>query len=207
MRCNRGLGWTFWLVMGVVSLMTLLAMAGARDLPTLGALGIGVFVAVLLILLRVRALPRLEILVAEGALRTRRGTVPFSAIANVRFANEFRAGVWATFTADDGTTLARMSLADTMYAVPTAEQWAALGATIRGAAVARGVAPEAQPATGSWVCPAKALDVLGRQVAWCRAGHRSSSRHAPATALRSHALALHPDSRAAHPASAPRPDH
>lgn len=188
-RCNRGFGWTFWLIICVTAVVTLLVMASEHPVP---GLGLGAFVATVFVLLRALALPRLEILVSEGALHTRRRTVPFSAIARVQITNESRAGVWATFTADDNTTLARMALADTLFAVPTADQWEALAAAIRGAAVARGVAPQSRPATGSWVCPAEALDVLERQVAWCRAGHRSSSRQAPATALRSHGIALQP---------------
>lgn len=191
-RCNRGLGFVFWAVLVVVCLVAAV-VAGRAQLPVWAGFGIGAALIVLIILVRLRILPRLEILVADGLLRTERHTVPFSQIAEVRFSPRHHSERWASFLAEDGTTLAKMALANTMFATPTAEQWAGLHAAIRGAGIARGVHPDAQPPLpGHWP-PGRALDVLADQVEWCRAGHRSTSLRAPARALRWQAIVLDPD--------------
>ncbi|USQ80987.1 hypothetical protein NF556_04885 [Ornithinimicrobium faecis] len=206
-RCNRGFGWPFWMVMGIVAPMTVVTVIGIWDRePGGGLVGLGIGAAVALLFCVVRAvfLPRLTIDLAQGVLRARTRTAPFSAIAVIEFVSE-KAGVWATFIDDDGRKLARMSVANTMFAPPTSEQWAALGQVIHLAAIARGASLAQQPpAPGIWVSPARAIDILQAQTAWCSAGHRSSGRQAPAAELTHASVALAGQEKRTHAARSPR---
>lgn len=185
-RCNRGFGWPFGMVLAIVCPLTVILMIGTWEREPGGALvglGVGALMAVIFCLVRA-LLPRLVIDLAHGVLRTRTREEPFSAIAGIEFVSE-KAGVWATFIGDDGRKLARMSVADTMFAAPTTEQWAALRQVVHSAVIARGVAPEQQPsASGKWLSPGRVLDIVEAQTAWCLAGHRSGARRAPAAELR-----------------------
>lgn len=191
-RCNRGFGWSFWMVLAIVCPMAVILMLGTWEREPGGAflgLGIGVLVAALFCVVRA-VLPRLVIDLAQGVLRTRTRTAPFSTIAVIEFVSE-KAGVWATFLGDDGRKLARMSVADTMFAPPTSEQWAALRQVVQSAVMSRGVSLEQQPsASGKWLSPARVLDIVEAQTAWCRAGHRSGARQAPAAELRGASVSL-----------------
>ncbi len=183
------------MMLAIVLAMTVILMIGTRGREPGGALiglAIGTSVAALFCVVRAVLLPRLMIDLPHGVLRTRTGAVPFTRIAVIDVVKE-KAGVWAAFSGDDGRTLARMSVADTMFAPPTSDQWAALGQVIQSAATSRGVSLEAQPrAAGNWVSPADAIAIIDAQAAWCSAGQRSSDRRAPATALVKSSIALRP---------------
>lgn len=167
---------------------------GDRSVDGWGAgIGIGAVAAAIFIGVRGLALPRLEILPAEGVLRTRRRTVPFHAIADVEMPGQSQSGVWANFRGDDDALLARMSIARSLFAEPTASQWAALQHTVHAAAVARGV-PLAQrraASGGSWTV-GDAIAVLDAQEAWVRAGHRSHAKGAPARSLEGARIQIQP---------------
>ncbi|MGO1410193.1 hypothetical protein [Microbacterium sp.] len=184
-RCNRGVGWSFWLVMGINALVTLIAVAGTyEDAPGgIGfGLGVGLSIAVLFILVRAVLLPRLEIRVAEGSLRTRRRTIPFSAVSSISVTNPTRAGVWGAFIGHDGKVLARMSIAGSLFAAATSEQWGALGrmmASMPGGANRDG----GMNASARALSSASAIEIVQAQAAWCRMGHRSDASRAPAAAL------------------------
>ncbi|SEE27638.1 hypothetical protein [Ruania alba] len=183
-RCNRGVGWSFWLVMGITALVTLVAIVGTYDRAPGGAtFGLpGVGIGVLIILVRAVGLPRLEIRTAERSLRTRRRTIPFSAVSRISFTKHIKAGTWADFIGHEGDTLGRMSIAGSLCAAPTAEQWTALEHMI--ASTVHGANPTDRPsAPGRPLSPAAAISIVQAQAAWCRAGHRSDARRAPAAAL------------------------
>lgn len=179
------------MIMGIILPVTVIAVAGTWDrtpADRLYVLGIGGSVAWLFIVVRAVLLPRLDILPAQEAIRTRRHTVPFSAIAVIDFTRHHRSGVWADFIGDDGRRLARMSIADTLFATPTSEQWAALRHAIRSAANARGASLSRQPtAPGNWLSPGSAIDIVDAQIVW---GHRSSERRAPAASLMKASIAI-----------------
>lgn len=171
-RCNRGFGWSFWMVMGVIAVVgPVMFLGSAPSGPGLiVGLGLCLVVAGMFILTKVLLLPRLEFLPASGALRNRRHTVPFSAIARIIIRRE-RAGVWVRFVSDDDRTLARMSLGESLCAKPTSEQWMALGHAISSAAHARGVPPTAVSDHRYAMAPGHAADIATAQAIWLLRGH------------------------------------
>lgn len=184
-RCNRGFGWSFWLIMSILmAFLPIVALGAAQGEPGRGLAGlaIGGGVAALFVLTRALLLPKLAIDLGVGVLRTRRDTIPFAAVALLRFARQHKSGVWAEFVDDRGKVVARMSIADTLYAAPTAEQWAALGVMVSATATARGAGRTPDPAA-STIPAAEAAAIMRAQSAWVMAGHRSAARGAPASAL------------------------
>lgn len=184
-RCNRGFGWSFWLIIAILmAFLPIVAFGAAQGEPgrTLAGLAVGGGVAALFVLTRALILPKLVIDLGAGVLRTRRDTIPFAAVALVRFARNGKSGVWAEFVDDRGKAVARMSIADTLYAAPTAEQWAALGGMVSATAAARRDGWPRDPAAPT-APAAEAAAIMRAQSAWVMAGHRSSARGAPASAL------------------------
>lgn len=191
-RCNRGVGWSFWLVMAINALVTLIVVAETHEGVPGGigfGIGIGLGVGVLFILVRAVLLPRLEIRTAEGSLRTRRRTIPFSAVSSIRVTNSTRAGVWGVFIGHDGKVLARMSIADSLFAAATSEQWDALGrmmaSTSGGANRDGGLIASVRTLSST-----AAIEIVQAQAAWCRMGRRSGASRAPAAALRGTTISL-----------------
>lgn len=194
-KCNRGFGATFWLVMGVTALVApfVVAQNGVTPSGKRAAIGllIGASIILIFVLTRVLFFPRLSIDLEHGLLRTRFRTVPLSAVAAVRFKIYGRPGNWADFLGADGRVLARMALAGTFFATPTALQWCALRQAIASAPAVAGARAARTPLKqGSWIPFDTTLQALNAQVAWCAAGKRSSSRHAPIAALYGTRIAL-----------------
>lgn len=195
-QCNRGFGSAFWFVIGVTLLLTLFGVAqgwatGSGKGAAVGLL-IGASVGVIFLVTRAVLLPQLSIDLERGRLRTRFRTIPFYAVAVVRFEAYGRPGSWADFMDADGRVLARMALADTFFATPTAAQWHALRCTIASASAVGGYRSAQTPLRhSSWVPVDAAVQALDAQASWCAAGKRSSSRHAPVTAFYGTHVALH----------------
>ena len=168
-------------IFALIPIMTIgTAESGAS---ALAGLAIGAAVAGLFCLAHALFLPRLVIDLHQGILHTRTRTVPFSRIARIKVVSQ-RAGVWAEFSDDEGRIVARMALGQTLYAPPGPQQWAA---------VSRGGWVDMPPqAAGRWMAPARAVDIIGAQVDWCSAGHRSSHRRSPASALVASSIDLSP---------------
>ncbi|MGO1768817.1 MAG: hypothetical protein ACTHZX_02585 [Microbacterium sp.] len=197
-RCNRGFGAWFWIVMGGIALITALAMLGSGQPPWVIAL-VGLAIALLYALTR-SLLPRLTIAPAEQTIRMRRGTVPYSAIAAVDLRGPRKAGLWARLVDDDLRTLTRFAVAESLFAPATAEQWAALRHIV---AVAADRIPQSHADPRSWadadrlpgwrgepMSPAEAVAVIDAQIAWCEAGRRPTHRRAPLRALVSRVVVL-----------------
>lgn len=181
MRCNRGFGPWFWMVLAVIAVVGPITFLGAgpSDPGPIVGVGLCLVVAGIFILARLLLLPQLEFLPARGALRTRRRTVPYASISSITIRRR-TAGVWAQFVADDGATLARMSLGESLCAKPTSEQWWALGQAISSAAQARGVPPTAVSDHRHAMAPGRAVDIALAQSAWLRRGRDTPE---PATTL------------------------
>lgn len=165
-------------VIAVVGPITFLGAGSSGPGPVVGV-GLCLVVAGIFILARLLLLPQLEFLPARGALRTRRRTVPYASISSITIRRR-TAGVWAQFVADDDRTLARMSLAESLCAKPTSEQWLALGHAISSAAQARGVPPTAVSDHRYAMPPGHAAETALAQSAWLLGGH---GKPAPATSL------------------------
>lgn len=173
------------MVIAAIALLAPVTMANAAqsNASPVPGLVICLVVAVLFFLARVFLLPRLEFLPAQGALRTRRRTVSYAGIAAIDIRRERRAaGVWARFVADDGSTLTRMSLAASLCAKPTSEQWLARGHAISSAAHARGIPPTDVATDQRYaVAPGRAIEVAFAQADWLHGGRKRGP--APAKSL------------------------
>ena len=191
-RCNRGLGRWFWICIGIIALVTVIAMLGSGESPEAMAL-IGLGVAVLFILTRAM-LPRLTISPAEQVIRTRRRAVPYTAVAAIDFRRPQRAGVWANFIGDERRPLARLTIDESLMAPADVEQWAAVRQILVALVARQGseshggaglsFAEGRIPAWQSRPMPtAQAIDILEAQIAWCEEGNRSGHRRAPMRAL------------------------
>lgn len=204
-RCNCGVGPTFWLVGTVITLVSAAAAAGADGGPWVGAvMAVGGLTVVGVLRW---ALPRLTIRPADQVIQTRRSLAPFAAIQRIEFDRPRKNGVWARFIGPDGQVLARFAVGETLLAPATAEQWAALREIVQVAATRGPVGPAGagqsgagRSGAGSWppppptwqthtagidfaLSPAQALPILDAQIAWCQAGHRPDHRHAPMRGL------------------------
>lgn len=171
--------------MGIIVVMTLIAVAGTWNRTSAGGLPglvIGGIVFVIFVVVYSILLPRLEFLPPQAVMRTRRRTVPFAAVAVIKF-HRGRAGTWIDFIGDDSRSLARMSIGGSLFATPTSEQWAALRHLIHSAAVDGGVSFVEQPTSGKVVDPRWAIGIIDAQIAWRLAGHRSTGGRAPAASL------------------------
>ncbi len=192
-RCNRGLGRWFWICIGIIALVTVIAMLGSGESPWAMAL-IGLGAAALFMLTRA-ALPRLTISPAEQLIRTRRRVVPYTAVAAIDFRRPEKAGIWVNFIGDQRRRpLARLAIDETLMAPAKVEQWAAvrqmLVALVTGQGRESHVGAGLSAAEGripAWrsrpVPTAQAIDILDAQIAWCEAGNRSGHRRAPMRAL------------------------
>lgn len=197
-RCNRGFGAWFWVTMGLVALIAALAAVGSGRPPWAAALiGVGM---VLVYTLTRAGLPRLTILPAEQGIRTRRDTVPFAAIAAIDLRGPRRPGIWARFVDDERRTLGRLSIAESLLAPATTEQWVALRQIVAAAAGRGRISPPdprlwsnaGRPPgwSGDPMSADEALAVLDAQISWCEAGRRPHHRRAPMKALVSRVVIL-----------------
>ncbi|MFT0846795.1 hypothetical protein VR010_03475 [Actinomycetaceae bacterium L2_0104] len=191
-RCNYGFGRWFWISIGIITLMTVIAMLGSGESPVAMAL-IGLGVTALFMLTRA-FLPRLTISPAEQLIRTRGRVVPYTAVAAIDFRKPQRAGIWANFIGDDRRRpLARLAIDETLMAPASVEQWAAVRQIV---SLVAGQGSESHIGAGRFfsegriparrdapVGPAQAIAILDAQIAWCAAGNRSGHRRAPMRAL------------------------
>lgn len=191
-RCNCGFGRWFWICIGIIALVTLIAMLGSGESPGAMAL-IGLGTAALFMLTRA-ILPRLTISPAEKLIRTRRRVVPYTAVAAIDFRRPQKAGIWAYFISNDRRRpLARLAIDETLLAPAAVEQWVAVRQIVdlvAGQGTGSHVGQELFPDGGripAWqgrpVPSAQAIDILDAQIAWCEAGNRSGHRRAPMRAL------------------------
>lgn len=191
-RCNRGFGRWFWICIGIIALVTAIAMLGSGESPwTIALVGLG---AAALFMLTRAILPRLTISPAEQLIRTRRRVVPYGAVAAIDFRRPEKAGIWVNFIGDERRRpLARLAIDESLMAPATVEQWAAVRQMVALTA-GQGSGPHAGAGLFSaegripaWrsrpVSTAQAIDILDAQIAWCEAGNRSGHRRAPIRAL------------------------
>lgn len=171
-QANRGLGVGFWLAMATSLILTVVAATAE------GAAGLLMGVITLTVMGSVRfVMPRLEFNLRQGLIRSRRGSVPFSAVARVEMRSHHRgAGTWLYLKGDGGQTLGTMAIHSTLCAPPDVQQWAALRHVLHSSAVTRG-AGTYRP----WhqLPIDEVLRVLDAQVAWCKDGNKPSSSSAP----------------------------
>ncbi|MBM9464732.1 hypothetical protein JL108_14840 [Aeromicrobium sp. YIM 150415] len=199
-RCNRGVGRWFWICIGIIALVTAIAMLGSGEPPwTMALIGLG---AAALFTLTRAILPRLTISPAEQSIHTRRRVVPYRAVSAIHFRRPQKAGIWVDFAGEDRRRpLARLAIDETLMAPATVEQWAALRqmiALVAGRGSASHVGTELVPDEGripAWrdrpVEPAQAIAALDAQIAWCQAGNRSGHRRAPMRALLGRVVVIH----------------
>ncbi len=185
--------------MGIIALLTMIAMLGSGQAPWAMAL-IGLGTAALFMLTRA-ILPRLTISPAEQLVRTRRRVVPYRALAAIHFRSPQKAGIWAElFSNDHKRPLARLTIDESLMAPATVEQWAAVRHMValvagQGSDSHVGAEPLSESGRvpgrhGRPMPPAQAIGILDGQIAWCEAGNRSGHRRAPMRALLGRAVVL-----------------
>lgn len=183
-----------WLLFGTVVAVVIIGLIGSE--APIDAVLITSGATAALILLCYALSPRVTISIAEGTVRSKKGTFPFSAIAEVRFIHWSRAGHSAEFFREDGKRLATVALTRTVFATATTEQWIALRHVVRAAASARSNRPKTKPLPppGS-ISPLRfplnvkiftldhVLHILDAQINWVMAGKKPSSQKAPFATL------------------------
>ena len=189
---NRGFGPIFWglllVIPPAVAVSLLLFIAQYPDDTNRAAIALLLAPPFLLVALVIPFIhrwmrPRVTFDVAGGAVVVRGRRTPVTDIAQVVFDAQVRPERWVTLRSASGRDIARVAMANTVFAAPGALQWAALAHVLQVASGRAAASGRIEPAMPDAVSVAEAISVLHAQSAWCHSGNRSNASGTPVTAL------------------------